>query len=127
MTLTEFLLARIAEDEVAAQVANDHDRWAVGDDDNGDTFVVETDVTGLNWRVALVASASVAEHMALHDPLRVLAECEAKRQIIVWHQQYNPTGCGGEENHGREDQCPTLQALALPYASHPDYREEWQL
>jgi hypothetical protein len=25
------------------------------------------------------------------------------------------------------DDCPILRALALPFASHPDFRDEWSL
>ena len=74
---------------------------------------------------------------------RVLAECEAKRRIIALHQpsggpNYRGTECcarctaGGEypADDGYTDEqnwpCPTLRALALPYAEHPDYREEWR-
>jgi hypothetical protein len=40
---------------------------------------------------------------------RVLAECEAKRRIV--------TECGW---------VTVMQLLALPYAGHPDYRQEWK-
>ena len=46
---------------------------------------------------------------------RVLAVCEAKREIVDWH--------GLTLEH---DACRTLRALALPYADRPDYREEWR-
>lgn len=73
-------------------------------------------------------------------PARVLAECEAKRQIIELHgddvEHYCPTGddlsvyfnylSGWAEAADNPQLCPTLRALALPYADHPDYREEWR-
>jgi hypothetical protein len=55
---------------------------------------------------------------------RVLAECEAKRNLLNWHRQYDTDEAG--EPHGREDQCPTWRLLASPYADHPDYRSEWK-
>lgn len=58
----------------------------------------------------------------------VLAECEARRRIIALHFRtaYLPGDdpddgcviCGGWP-------CDTLQALALPYASHPDFDPSW--
>ena len=111
--LAEFLLARIAEDEAAAQEANDHDRWESGEDGNGDPSVFESDVTGQSWRVALVGSSAVAEHVARHDPARVLAECEAKRRIVAANAAltYEPY---------------VLLCLALPYSDHSDYDEAWR-
>jgi len=51
-------------------------------------------------------------------PARQLAECEAKRRIVATIQRWLDTG------------YPTLDhvlfALALPYADHPDYRDEWR-
>lgn len=92
MTLTEFLLARVAEDEVRSRVLRP----------------------------------------GYPSPARMLAECEAKRQIVElateqqkydeeraagWDAPYDPAWSYG----GR-----TLAALALPYADHPDFRDEWR-
>jgi len=125
MTLTEFLLARIAEDEALARAAYDHDSWSVVEDGNGDPWVVQTDVTGQEWRVAMVPRVP-AEHIAQWDPARVLAECEAKRQIVALHSAepgQHPDFCGHDL---RELPCPTLRALALPYIDSTDYQPEWK-
>ena len=50
-------------------------------------------------------------HIARWDPARVLAECEAKRQLI--ERVGNPDWAG-------------FRILALPYADHPDYQQEWK-
>ncbi|WP_033288267.1 DUF6221 family protein [Amycolatopsis jejuensis] len=84
-------------------------------------------------------------HIARHDPARVLAEVDAKRRIIELHTPRKrhdgdlecPTCVytGEDEDAGgnrfryveHEDApCETLLLLALPYAGHPDYREEWK-
>jgi uncharacterized protein DUF6221 len=62
MTLADFLLARIAEDERIARAAK-------AADDNPDTF-------------SDVSSAADHSHYLRHTPDRVLAECEAKRRIV---------------------------------------------
>ncbi len=121
--LADFLLARIAEDEQKAQWAAH--AWA-------SEFVVEgaTD-TGNGW---------VRAHVARWAPLKILAECEAKRRIIDLHSDTRDHGAGGITHTGRcdtcgeniwrdpDDQfpCETLKAVALPYADRPDYREEWR-
>jgi hypothetical protein len=60
---------------------------------------------------------------------RVLAEVRAKRQIVRLHAACGTgTGCcddggrGGQEGIG----CTTLAYLAVPYAAHPNYRQEWR-
>lgn len=76
------------------------------------------------------------EHIARHDPARVLADVAAKREIIALHAPFDawadipgPHGpqivcreCAG----ARMYPCPTLRVLAAPYAEHPDYRQEWK-
>lgn len=103
MTLTEFLLARIAEDEAAASYASTR----------GD-FDWEQDAGG--WWLGFY------DHYRRHDPVRVLAECEAKRRIVEVHAhnaRWDDTNVGDWAR-------ATLELLALPYADHPDYREEWR-
>lgn len=93
LTLTEFLLARIAEDEVTARTAlvvDGRQVWQVQD-----------------W---IELDNEVLAHTDRHDPHRVLAECEAKRRIV----------------NIVPDLQGVLGALALPYANHPDFREEWR-
>ena len=93
MTLAEFLLARIAEDEAIARRSVNWSEGITEWADGGDP----------DW-----------EHIARWDPARVLAECEAKREIVV-EMAYD--GLGPREW--------ILHQLALPYAGHPDYRQEW--
>ena len=107
-TLTDFLLARIAEDEAAAR------HWAEAMERD------ETEARGVPAWVAMAGGVVI--------PARVLAECEAKRRIVEEHVQHvspkgSPLGCGGCE---RPTPCPTLRALASVHADHPDCREEWR-
>lgn len=95
--LTEFLLARVAEDEADASAASEHRLWVISQAD--DRIVND------------------AGHMQRFMPSRILAECEAKRRIVSLCSPIIPSDCGVPE---------VLNALALPYADHPDYREEWR-
>ncbi|SDD41789.1 DUF6221 family protein [Auraticoccus monumenti] len=105
-TLTEFLLARIAEDEAVAQGVRPHENLSTRD---------LTDLGFVNrdgYARCTVTSG------------RVLAECEAKRRIVTAARDYSP-----ELEHGDNGEWAlemALQALALPYAEHEDYREEWR-
>lgn len=117
MTLTEFLLARITEDEAVAAGWPERGQW--GSHPEGGMWM---DTTG----------------RPIHGPrVRVLAECEAKRRIIdefstVW-QERRPTARRGiyeyVQRYGvRSDPLSedVLRFMALPYADHPDYLQEWK-
>jgi len=99
MSLTEFLLARIAEDEAAVA-------GLMSGDGDPEFF----------W-----------------GPDRIRAECEAKRRIVEIAASVEETERAldigssewaiGRASNNAED---ILRALALPYADHPDWREEWR-
>ncbi|MBW8487611.1 DUF6221 family protein [Actinomadura parmotrematis] len=71
---------------------------------------------------------TIALHVALHDPARVLREIEAKRRVLARHA-LSPAGGDPElpwENvddcqyDGDPWPCDDLLDLASPYADHPD-------
>jgi hypothetical protein len=119
-TLSEFLLARIAEDEEVARDTYAASPWhAEGYYVMNHGVITETD------------EASTTAHMARWHPARVLAECEAKRRIVEHHDDDDDAGrCTACEPmmwaRPTPFPCPTLRLLALPYADHPDYRREWR-
>ena len=78
----------------------------------------------------------VGQHIAVHDPARVLREIDAKRQLLKLHAPSDlGTWVGDDEdetpacrtcgNLTARFPCRTLRLLALPYADRPGYREEW--
>jgi len=99
--LTEFLLARIAEDEAKARHARD-------------------------WLAPIGAHGAQVAGEWVYDPGRVLAECDAKRRIVA--------GCSAVLFHSRSavtaqartNAEATMRLLALPYADHEGFREEWR-
>lgn len=81
-----------------------------------------------------VGDRTIANHMMVWDPARVLREIDAKRRIIELHAYPSGHGCSTTDETGYnlnydevspEDACTTLRLLALPYADRPGYREEW--
>lgn len=101
MTLTEFLTARIAEDERLVS-----------------EYPSLTPDFPPKWELGLYFEGSIA--MALTVPAdRVLAECEAKRRII----DLLTDAYGGTISHGA---TRVLSALAAVYAEHPNYDEAWR-
>lgn len=119
MTLTEFLLARIAEDEADAREA-DSGRWLP--EDKGITFEWDADDWHDDETQARLRADTRANqnHIANWHPARVLAECEAKRRIVEMHQRWD----GDPNDYGQTEHV--LRFLALPYSDHPDYDEAWR-
>src|SRR5215207_6801171 len=74
MNITEFLLARIAEDEEAAQNGMSDSQYG----HYADTAAEE--VIAMGWGEG--AASEGMEHFSRWLPDRVLAECEAKRRIV---------------------------------------------
>ena len=119
--LTEFLLARIAEDEVVARLAQSVIAGTDGDwQDVTQPLTLAKTLAGELWAQKY---GYAYEHIARHDPARVLAECEAKRRIVEAHRKQV------------EDDDPrawivasqiALRSLAAVYADHPDYDEAWR-
>jgi len=75
---------------------------------------------------ALVPRAGGDLYLAI-DPARVLREVEAKQQIV---EQYKSICNPPHEEFGpalsRAELSRVLRLLALTYADHPDYRDDWR-
>jgi hypothetical protein len=112
MTLTEFLLARIAEDEAFARTVPGDGEFCTW---NRSWDMSPTRDLVVDGKRVAALSMTMDEHICRWDPARVLAECEAKRVIVALSEH----GCG-------DDYERVQQALALPYAAHAGYRQEWR-
>lgn len=117
MTLTEFLLARIAEDEeranfVQRQIEGNNqtpfEPWMLSWHDEYDLLCIE--------------------------PSRALAECRAKGRIVAFAMEFRKAAdkeadpvrklLGEAMAESAED---ALASIAMAYADHPDFREEWRV
>jgi len=106
MTITDFLLARIAEDEAALERTGPFPHSTHGRDLVGTYRADCPDCIGVPSRK------------------RVLAECAAKRAIV---SECRP-GTLDDLDSGEDAQPAPMwvaRALAAVYADHPDYRQEW--
>jgi hypothetical protein len=139
--LVPWLSAQIDEDERVAKAATPGP-WATDDPWLSDVVgslvdrrrVADCSV-GMGYRDGSLGDAA---HIACHDPLRVLAEVEAKRRLVeaIVNLKRGKTvrtfrtatgGPGTWNSRDHEDQRPALlRLLALPYADRPGYREEWR-
>lgn len=107
--LAEFLLARIAEDEATAQSLIAQTRWRYRH--IGDAAEV--------W-----SNTDYSEEGISLSPERMLAECEAKRQLLSMADPFDFADDGGTGMSEHADKIQRL--LALPYADHDEYLEEWR-
>lgn len=137
VTITEFLLARIAEDEAVARAAIAPDHMHP----YGDRAIPAIKPDGWGALVDNYLGGPMGAHCARHTPTRVLAECAAKRAIVAHaqdvHDSYREDQFAGGAHAERIvgsvgwlypfDVTPALRALAAVYASHPDYLQEWAL
>jgi hypothetical protein len=132
MTLTEFLLARIAEDEAVARQTNPHrydeiDDWDAQTDAE-DRWGRQPHGQQCGWGLG----EGLSDKCKCGYPARVLVECEAKRRIVDYREQ-----CERDRDEAPREARDlfaarllafdaTLRALALPYAGHPGYDEKWR-
>lgn len=133
MDLIEFLKARLDEDEAAARRATPGP-WV--SESSGPTGPVVMDAESRDARDHVARcphflAAFDAEHIARHDPARVLADVAAKRAIVERHTPYPDAGapfaycedCGCLDCSPVDWPCANLRHLAAVYADHPDYRQ----
>jgi hypothetical protein len=117
-TLTGFLLARIDEDYEVAWGA-EPSPWREGAWDGQSRGARE--VLGRHGDVTAVCYyGGTYGHVLRFDPSRVIRDLAAKRRIV---ERAADVGFGYPSHHLAQG---ILALLALPYADHPDYRDEWR-
>lgn len=120
MTITEFLLARIREDEAVAARAGEvrPELWPDDREPWADPYMVEVRMS----------------------PIRVLAECAAKRRIIESFNFSDEPKSAVDYVMDAQTRMPNLRpndsittliyvakCMASVYADHPDFNPEWIL
>lgn len=124
MDITEFLRARLDDDEAYALMAfADHNEagpeWS--EPWNGGVLT-----GGRGGEVVDTFDSGLSSHMARHDPARVLREVAAKRAILL---QYTDAVTDWEEDREAPDAVSALRIvvrlMASVYSDHPDYQQEW--
>lgn len=97
--LVAFLVARLEDDEAAAQTA-----------------IASRDI------LAVTTIEQISDHSARHGPIRVLREVAAKRAMVqMWLDgiQAQPSVPGLDVAEAM------IMALLAVYADHPDFRSAW--
>lgn len=102
MTITEFLAARVAEDELLLD-ASRAGEWIVFDRASAEC----------------VAKRAILE---FHAPIKDEGWISGKDHDYLWCG-----ACGSIDDSPEPYPCDTLKVLAAVYAGHPDYKPEWAL
>jgi hypothetical protein len=141
--LVAFLNARLDEREALALAAKENERRWRYSEGGGAVMLVDGGYVAVG-PYGCDIDEDYGRHIAVNDPAYVLAEVDAKRQIIELHHPYQVTTsndglnwdyarCVACEPADRELEpgesywpCPTLCLLALPFADHPDYQGSWR-
>ena len=107
MTLADFLLARIAEDEHAAMKARPDEHLNVRE------------------RSAITSAFDAAGYSYIRETSgRVARDCAAKRAIVEAAQEHRPPPDDGDDGARVFDLV--LRRLAVVYADHPEYDAAWR-
>jgi hypothetical protein len=126
--IADFLRARYAERRAIAEAASPGP-WHVNAE--ADEVLAEDGITVCDgFALSGRQLRATTEHIAAHDPEDVLADLDAKLAIVTAYETaaafYNdpanrhlPAG----EAHGLRT---ALRLLAVPFAQHPDYQEDWR-
>lgn len=122
MNLTEFLLARIAEDEEVAKAVAQEIRAELARDIYLPGQGPDPDDRGM-YR----ASDGTDSPAVVVGPARVLAECQAKRRIVEMWSTRNEQSDHPTIGAHATGLSLAIRALAAVYADHPDYDGAWRL
>ncbi|UUV34395.1 DUF6221 family protein [Amycolatopsis roodepoortensis] len=129
--LRERLLTRKA---IAVQARDALDRWESGNDPE-QRWSLDGSVIGVNLKGEYCClGEEVSRFIGLRPPEQEIAEADALLQIVELAKAANGLEdvIEAEFSYGRDGENDPLvgdsilKQLALPYADHPEYREEWR-
>lgn len=141
--LAEFIAARAADDRAVAVLAMHTDAVRPGEwgtehhnsryHSEPDRVHVAEDRSGHYWSVVDEVFIPIGEHIARWDPARVLVETDVKLRIAGTYlgahdglQQVTDPVQRVLAEAMLEAHGDAVRAAALPYAGHPEYRQEWR-
>ena len=130
--LTEFLLARIAEDEAVARAAQHQEQptWRA-DFHSRDAMGRKFSVLGSSGQFR---SSDAVDHVVRFQPSRVIAECEAKRRIVESFEiavhdsdaaNIYPEPSNAYAQKVTDFGYRVIWELSQPYLPHSEFRSEW--
>lgn len=139
MTIRDFIASRLDEDEAAARAVQDNSAPFDGQWKNDDNHALRTEN---DWVLTYghhgrPMAPGLLDHIARHDPKRVLLDVAAARDVLARHFNDSTSrfdamaciGCPGDRDGGytveHVNDCPELQALAWRWSDHSDWSLKW--
>lgn len=123
--LVQFLRDRYDDDEQEASAASPGP-WHV-DAEADEVLAVDDIVVAEGFALSGRQLRATTRHIARHDPARVLREVDAKRRAVDHYEDVRRHAPGhmayilAEGAVGKQ-----IKLMALPYADHPDYQDDWR-
>lgn len=125
--LTDFLLARIAEDEEVARLGISGQE----DPENGWGY----EGRALTPHVGIIHEAAQAAHITRWHPARVIAECTAKRWVVEHAATAidQANRANGRDTHDvmvntkAITSATVLHHLVQVYSDHPHFNQAWRM
>lgn len=131
--LIAFITTRLDEDERTARAVTGSGSWSAYLEGGDDGWAIET-VPGGD-PAAIIGDKAMTDHIARHDPARVLRELEAKRRVLRLYTNAlsaleHRSGFASQRNVIQDETCveilgEALRAIATAWVTHPDHRQEW--
>lgn len=127
VAMAAFVRARLDEEQAAAQDAGACGGWRMSERFPGMVGTGPEPEPGQrdNTQWVLPLKHEWAEHIARHDPTRVLRDVAMKRRILARHDDQHDCGDPRSWDYPYEG-CADLRALAAMNDDHPDYQEAWR-
>lgn len=130
VTLLEFIEARLAEDQAAAEAAMAGPGWYGAShsgqweqDDASMPGAVHDTIGGPIVFDEGAPNEAQAVHIARFDPARVLREVAAKRRLLAYLTALEEKAL--DNNWWNLDTYEPFQLLATAWSEHPDYDPTW--
>ncbi|WP_404974871.1 DUF6221 family protein [[Kitasatospora] papulosa] len=127
MTLVEFLRARLDEDEADAAAASPGP-WHVNAEQD-EVLAADGITVADGFALSNQQLRATACHIARHDPARILAEVNARREIVKEYAHYQDTD-GLVDAHDYDSGWANalglvVRGIAQSYTGHLDYDPAW--
>ncbi|MFE0470505.1 DUF6221 family protein [Streptomyces sp. NPDC058947] len=123
--IADFLRARYAERRALAEAASPGPWHA--NEEYDEVVAVDGITVAEGFALSGRQLRATVEHIAVHDPLDVIADIDAKLWIVNAAEKLPElTAAFDQFDNNRDAWTRTLRLFAQPFAGHPDHKgEEW--
>lgn len=132
--LADFLRARLLERRAVAEAASnlqDDPEHGWGISDSGGEYAPTEKRRWITPHIGVLYEPESADHVVANNPAVILADIDAKVAIVDAYVSaekiLDAWACPDDRDIGRSDGIEeAIRYLALPFAEHPGYKEDWR-